>query len=273
MTTSHTPLMACYFRSWRDKANGGDNNHCSMADLPEEVDIAFIFPNGEETPQFWEKLSAELIPAMHAKHIKVVRTLPIEQLINPDFPDTPQGYEDLADLIEKQHLSLPGLDGLDVDLERVLTPTQRDKAREVSLILAQRLKQAGKLFIYDTTERGDTTLLRAVSESLDYLLFQAYGQRPERVQQHFDRLFADFVAPEKFMLGFSFYEERGTKWGDTRGDFESSVARQYAEWQPKQGNKAGVFSYAVDRDGVSEGDDSLQPSNYDWTRRLKQLSR
>lgn len=273
MTQNHQPLMGCYFRSWRDTVNGVEGNCCSMADLPEEVDIAFVFPNGEESPLFWEKLESDLIPALHAKQIKVVRTLFIDELINPDFADSPQGYQDLANHLQQRFLRVPGLDGLDIDLEKKLTPTQRAKAQAVSLLLAERLKQSGKLFIYDTSELGDMELLSALAPSLDYLLFQAYGQSPERVQAHFDRLFCGFLAPEKFMVGFSFYEERGTRWGDTAADFDGSRARQYAEWVPTQGNKAGIFSYAVDRDGVTEGDDNLQPTDYSWTRRLKQLSR
>lgn len=273
MTQTTPPLMACYFRSWRDTANGVAGNHCSMVDLPEEVDIAFVFPNGEETAAFWEKLGPELIPAMHAKGIKVVRTISIDELTNPAFPDTAQGYQALADHVERSVLAVDGLDGLDIDLETRLNPQQRTKALEVSRILAERLKRDGRLFIYDTSEVGDVELLRALEPSLDYVLFQAYGQDTGRVQNHFDRMFADFLAPEKFMVGFSFYEERGVSWGDITQDFDSSTARQYAEWNPTQGNKGGVFSYAVDRDGVKQGDDTLQPTDYGWTKRLKQLAR
>ncbi|WP_449430087.1 EndoS/ChiA family endoglycosidase [Pseudomonas putida] len=265
------PLMGCYFRSWRDTANGTRENHASMVDLPEEVDIAFVFPNGKETPLFWEKLGSELIPAMHAKNIKVVRTLFIDELINPDFPETTEGYDALTVHLIEQFLSVPGLDGLDVDLEKVLGEAQRTKAKEVSLRLARHLKSKGQLFIYDTSELGDVQLIESLGPHLDYLLFQAYGQNTGRVQGHFDRLFAGFLPPEKFMVGFSFYEERGAAWGDTAAAIEQSVAAQYAAWNPTQGHKAGVFSYAVDRDGVNEKDDRLQATDYSWTRRLKQL--
>lgn len=266
-----SPLMACYFRSWRDTANGDQQNCTSMCDLPEEVDIAFVFPNGEETPAFWEKLGSELIPAMHAKGIKVVRTLFIDELINPDFAQNAQGYDALARHLIDRFLSVPGLDGLDVDLEKKLSQAQREQAREVSLRLAAYLKGNGQLFIYDTSEIGDIALIEALGEQLDYVLFQAYGQNPERVQGHFDRLFARFLPPERFMVGFSFYEERGASWGDTQSTIEGSTAGQYALWNPTQGRKAGVFSYAVDRDGVAQKDDQLQTTDYSWTRRLKQL--
>ncbi|MNV48275.1 Endo-beta-N-acetylglucosaminidase F2 precursor [compost metagenome] len=264
-------LMGCYFRSWRDTANGTVDNCTSMLDLPEEVDIAFVFPNGEETPLFWEKLGSELIPAMHAKRIKVVRTLFIDELINPDFAETSEGYDALCAHLIEQFLSVPGLDGLDVDLEKALNEAQRTKAQEVSLRLARHLKGNGQLFIYDTSELGDIPLIESLGAHLDYVLFQAYGQTPARVQGHFDRLFAGFLPPEKFMVGFSFYEERGTAWGDTAADIEQSTAGKYAGWNLTQGRKAGIFSYAVDRDGVKERDDHLQATDYSWTRRLKQL--
>lgn len=265
------PLMACYFRSWRDTANGTHDNHVSMAQLPEEVDIAFVFPNGEEAPSFWEKLRDELIPTLHGKGIKVVRTVFIDELINPAFPDTAAGYDALAAHVIERFVSVPGLDGLDVDLEKHLTAQQRTKAKEVSLRLARHLKAGGRLFIYDTSEIGDIELIESLGEHLDYVLFQAYGQSPERVQRHFDRLFARFLPPQKFMVGFSFYEERGAAWGDTAAAIEHSTAAQYALWNPAQGGKAGIFSYAVDRDGVAEKDDRLQATDFSWTRRLKQM--
>lgn len=265
------PLMGCYFRSWRDTANCTSGNCASMLDLPEEVDIAFVFPNGEETPAFWQTLGTELIPAMHAKQIKVVRTVFIDELINPAFPDTAEGYDALTRHLIDTFLAVPGLDGLDIDLEKRLSEPQRTKAREVSKRLSEHLKQGGQLFIYDTSEIGDVELIESLAPQLDYLLFQAYGQNPARVQGHFDRLFARFLPPEKFMVGFSFYEERGAAWGDTAADIEHSTAGQYAVWNPTQGRKAGIFSYAVDRDGVTERDNQLKPTDYSWTRRLKQL--
>jgi len=270
----HKQLMACYFRSWRDTTNDSAENQACMAELPEEVDIAFVFPNGEETSGFWEKLGAEVIPCLHGKGIRVVRTVFIDELINPKFADTEEGYQALADhVLERFLLSTPGLDGLDVDLEKNLNDAQRKKAHAVSLHLSSYLKKHGKLFIYDTSELGDVELLRSLEPSLDYLLLQAYGQNPERVQAHFDRLYASFLPIEKFMVGFSFYEERGQPWWDTTPSLEASTACKYAMWQPTQGRKAGMFSYATDRDGVKEGSDALQPTRYEWTRQLKRMMR
>ncbi|MNP16192.1 Endo-beta-N-acetylglucosaminidase F2 precursor [compost metagenome] len=174
------------------------------------------------------------------------------------------------DIFQRFFSSTKGLDGLDIDIEHTLTDTQRKQAEGISLELKALLGQ-GRLFIYDTNENGDVSLLRSLEQQLDYVLFQAYGQTPSRVQGHYDRMFKDFLAPSKFLLGFSFYEERGPHWGDVHEPFENSTAHAYASWNPSQGTKGGIFSYAVDRDGVKEGDDALQPTTFEWTKKLKKL--
>lgn len=99
--------------------------------------------------------------------------------------------------------------------------------------------------------------------------------------------FSSLIPAEKIMIGFSFYEENsyGTKtiptavhnnrWYDipttdkkveklinsdgsfntrgyfVEGGFEESRAARYAKWQHEFGLKGGVFSYAIDRDGVA----------------------
>lgn len=255
-------IMACYFRSWRDIATGNPDNKVSMRELPDEVDIVFVFPEGDEPAEYWNKLESEIIPALHQKQIKVVRTVAINELIKPDATAT--------DIFQRFFSSTKGLDGLDIDIEHTLSESERKQAERISLELKALLGQ-GRLFIYDTNERGDVSLLRSLEQQLDYVLFQAYGQSPSRVQGHFDRMFKDFLAPSKFLVGFSFYEERGAKWGDVRDPFETSTAHAYASWHPSQGTKGGIFSYAVDRDGVKEGDDALQPTTFEWTRKLKKL--
>ncbi|MGP1612782.1 MAG: EndoS/ChiA family endoglycosidase [Catonella sp.] len=42
------------------------------------------------------------------------------------------------------------------------------------------------------------------------------------------------------------------------GTPEDSNAYRHAKWQPKEGMKGGIFSYAVDRDGVEEGIDATK---------------
>ncbi|SEQ36173.1 EndoS/ChiA family endoglycosidase [Pseudomonas soli] len=253
-------IMGCYFRSWRDIATGDPDNKVSMRDLPAEVDIAFVFPDGNEPPRYWEALHSQIIPALHARETKIVRTIAIDELIKPGASAN--------DIFTRFFTSTPGLDGLDIDIEHTLNEAQRKQAEAVSRELRTLLGQE-RLFVFDTTENGDVALIRALAPQLNYILFQAYGQTPARVQGHYDRMFKDFLPPSRFMVGFSFYEERGTRWGDVRDPLESSTAHAYAAWTPTQGPKAGIFSYAVDRDGVKEGDDTLQPTNFAWTKHLK----
>lgn len=253
-------IMACYFRCWRDIATGDVENKVSMAALPPEVDIVFVFPDGNEPVQYWDTLRDELIPALHAKQIKVVRTVAIDELIKP-------GASAQA-LLDRFYYSTPGLDGLDIDIEHTLSTTEREQAEQISRDLRRELGNE-KLFVYDANENGDIALMRALEPLLDYILFQAYGQNPTSVQAHFDRMFEGIFSPTKFLVGFSFYEERGAKWGDVTQPLETSTAHQYAIWNPTQGSKAGIFSYAVDRDGVKEGDDALYPTTFEWTKALK----
>ncbi len=269
-------IMACYFRSWRDTAtgakenqvtrrdtaSGAEENQVTMRDLPGEVDIAFVFPDGTEPDVYWQKLESEIIPALHEKQIKVVRTVAINELTKTDAT--------AEKIFERFFSSTRGLDGLDIDIEDTLTDAERKQAEDISGRLRELLGQ-DRLFIYDTNENGDVELLRSLEPKLDYVLFQAYGQTPTRVQGHFDRMFKDFLAPSKFLPGFSFYEERGPHWDDVLKPFESSTAHAYAMWNPSQGTKGGIFSYAVDRDGVEQGDDALQPTTFEWTKRLKNL--
>lgn len=79
--------------------------------------------------------------------------------------------------------------------------------------------------------------------------------------------YSKYIRPEQYMIGFSFYEERagsGNLWYDINSrkdddkangintDITGTRAERYARWQPKTGGvKGGIFSYAIDRDGVA----------------------
>ena len=79
------------------------------------------------------------------------------------------------------------------------------------------------------------------------------------------------IPAERYLIGFSFYEEFDlNRWDDTSEPFEDSRALAYAQWQPEGETKAGVFSYAIDRDGVAFLDDEITETDYAWTRRLSQ---
>ena len=157
--------------------------------------------------------------------------------------------------------------------------------------------------------------------------------------------FKSLVGSQKIMIGFSFYEENShttekkdnplydnNRWYDipttdgqvekmvkpdkslesngyfVSGKFRDSRAARYARWQPEDSLKAGVFSYAIERDGVphpTKGDaikayneyskntkngkeidiekwvkegrpgksdsDDLAPTDYEYSKELKEL--
>lgn len=114
---------------------------------------------------------------------------------------------------------------------------------------------------------------------IDLLLVQVYGARGEQGEfQNDTKLvtetpeerwqgYSKYIRPEQYMIGFSFYEERagsGNLWYDINSrkdedtangintDITGTRAERYARWQPKTGGiKGGIFSYAIDRDGVA----------------------
>lgn len=161
-------IMGCYFRSWRDIATGDPDNKVSMRDLPAEVDIAFVFPDGNEPPRYWEALHSQIIPALHARKTKIVRTIAIDELIKPGASAN--------DIFTRFFTSTPGLDGLDIDIEHTLNEAQRKQAEAVSRELRTLLGQE-RLFVFDTTENGDVALIRALAPPAE--LHPVPGIRPD----------------------------------------------------------------------------------------------
>jgi hypothetical protein len=265
--------MASYFRTWRDYASNPLENKTSMGELPGEVDIAFVFPQDEDRKTFWRTLKAVYVPALRARGTEVVRTVDVSRLFDPTFDDSQDGYDQLAQHLYETCVAEHGLDGLDVDVERGLTTEELRRATGVFQALSRRLGPAsgtGKLLVYDTNQEGTTALFTAVHALVDYVLVQSYGRSsdPASLQRTFDT-YADKIPPSRYMIGFSFYEERGPRWRDVTPPIETSRAYAYARWNPTQGAKAGIFSYAVDRDGVLEGNDAIVPTDYTWTKTLK----
>lgn len=258
---SQSGIMACIFRCWRDSSFHPDNK-VSIGDLPEEVDIAILRTNGDEWKSLHYALESKLIPELHKKRIKVVRSLHINELIKPDAT--------AEKIFESFFSSTKGLDGLDINIDHPLEDDERQRAQVISEKLRNLLGK-DRLFIYDANEEGDVGLIRSQVSNMDYLLFQSYGHLPDRVQTKYNRAFEGYVPPSKFVPGFTFYEEGSMRKYDVMTPFESSYAYQKAKWNPSQGTKGGIFSYAVDRDGVKEGDNALQPTTFEWTKKLKKL--
>nr|QDJ94323.1 chitinase chiA3 [Cordyceps cicadae] len=261
-------LMAGYFRSWRDTASGAGNK-VSMLDLPDCLDIAFVFPEGDEPDSFWAALNSTYVPALHQRGTKVVRSLGIAQLISTQWPNTPAGWQGLADALLKE-VDDYGLDGLDIDVEQSLSADQLKQATGVFNALSKKLgpkSGSGKMLIFDTNGDGSQPLWRNVYATVSYVLIQSYGRSVGGLQRTFDS-FKGSVSGKQYLVGFSFYEENGANWGDTTAPMTSSRAWQYAKWQPSGATKGGIFSYAIDRDGVAIGDNAIQPTDFTWTRKL-----
>ncbi|WP_436499713.1 EndoS/ChiA family endoglycosidase [Actinokineospora sp. HUAS TT18] len=259
--------MFVYFRTWRDFAKDPAVNKTRMSDLPAEVDVAIVFP--WDTPPdnpFWTALRDDYVPALHARGTKLVYTYGIDGLLDRAYPNTAQGYSDLADRLLGDSVVKYGLDGIDVDIERDLAG--EDLQRATGVFKALRAKLTGKLLILDTNQDGSNSLFRNVHGDIDYLLEQSYGRSVSGLQSTWDT-YRPYIAADKYLIGFSFYEENGAYWGDVIPPFETSRAYQFAQWQPSGAIKGGLFEYAVDRDGIAQGDNALRPTTYSWTKDLK----
>lgn len=268
-----TALQMAYFRTWHDRVADPTKPNC-FGDIPAEVDVAFVFPDFTP-PQnpFWRTLREEYVPTLHERGTRVVRTTDISALLDPAFPDTATGHRDLAEKLVAELVHEHALDGLDIDMESHLDAEQAERAASVFQELARLVgKESGtdSLLLYDTNLGGDEQVFQNTADLYDYVLVQAYGRRIETLQQTWDS-FAPLIPSERYLIGFSFYEEYDlNRWDDTSEPFEASRAAAYADWQPDGATKAGVFSYAIDRDGVDFLDDGITETSYSWTRSLSE---
>ncbi|UTT52714.1 EndoS/ChiA family endoglycosidase [Microbacterium maritypicum] len=275
------PQYFAYYRTWRD-ANASwpgsendpenpANNTQRMDDLPAGVDVAFVFnAYVSDDSGFWDVLKNEYVPNLHAQGTRVVRTVDIGVILDAPAADTPAAYAAAADEILAEYVTDDGLDGLDVDMERSLTAAQVARVTGVFRALSEHLgPQSGtdRLFIYDTNQEGTHPLTAGIAPYVSYALVQSYGRSVSGLQSTWES-YAPYFDACQYLIGFSFYEERGQDWGDTTEPFDASRAAQYADWQPTGATKAGIFSYAVDRDGKVPGDDTITESDFSWSTRL-----
>lgn len=274
-------MMAAYFRTWRDRATG-PGNQTSMKELPDSLDIAIVFP--AYTPPesaFWDSLTSSYIPYLRERGTKVIMTIGQGILVDDTYENTEEGYKKKANEIYAMVMKYD-LDGLDVDVEGNLSDTDLQKAIGVFDALSAELgpkSGTGKLLVLDSNSpvalggeyaRKNIDLIVGVYGYIDYFFLQAYGRSVSGIATPLQTLQARIPGfdTRKFFAGFSFYEERGARWGDVSIPLEGSTAYDYATWQPDTGQKGGIFSYAVDRDGVPEGEDEILPTDYPVTRAL-----
>ncbi|WP_193103154.1 endo-beta-N-acetylglucosaminidase [Brachybacterium sp. FME24] len=267
------PLEFAYFRTWHDRAVDPSRPN-SIGEIPPEIDLVFVFPDytPDDSP-FWGILRDEYVPTLHDRGTRAVRTTDIRAVLDPAFPDTPQGHRDNAEHLVETLVDAHGLDGLDIDMERSLDGAETARAVGVFQELSRLIgPQSGtdRLFIYDTNRDGTVPLFRATAECFDFVLVQSYGRAVSSLHGTWDT-FAPHIDSEQYLIGFSFYEENDNwnEWNDTSEPFEESRAVAFADWQPEGAVKGGVFSYAVDRDGVAFKDDTISQTNYEWSKALK----
>lgn len=155
-----TPLYAGYYRTWHDRATdgygegneplhnyGGKN---SMAEIPEEVDIVFVFANyTPDDSQFWVTLKNSYVPTLHSRGTAVIRTISVRELFGfgeaakelfgieaTNARDigleakakgiagnmTNEQINQLAEKIIEKFVTAYGLDGIDIDIEEMDMP-------------------------------------------------------------------------------------------------------------------------------------------------------
>ncbi|HEQ9264750.1 TPA: endo-beta-N-acetylglucosaminidase [Streptococcus pyogenes] len=233
------------------------------------------------------------------------------------YPNTPEGNKALAKAIVDEYVYKYNLDGLDVDVEHDSIPKvdkKEDTAgversiqvfEEIGKLIGPKGVDKSRLFIMDSTYMADKNpLIERGAPYINLLLVQVYGSqgekggwepvsnRPERTMEERWQGYSKYIRPEQYMIGFSFYEERagsGNLWYDINVEDESNPnigkeikgtrAERYAKWQPKTGGvKGGIFSYAVDRDGVAHPKkngyknpklDNIVTSDYSVSKALK----
>ncbi|HEL0559024.1 TPA: endo-beta-N-acetylglucosaminidase [Streptococcus equi subsp. zooepidemicus] len=206
------------------------------------------------------------------------------------YPNTPEGNKALAKAIVDEYVYKYNLDGLDVDIERDSIPKvngqesneniQRSIAvfEEIGKLIGPKGADRSRLFIMDSTYMADKNpLIERGAPYIDLLLVQVYGaqgergewdpvaRKPEKTMEERWESYSKYIRPEQYMVGFSFYEENagsGNLWYDINerkddhnplnSEIAGTRAERYAKWQPKTGGvKGGIFSYAIDRDGVA----------------------
>ncbi|HER1153431.1 TPA: endo-beta-N-acetylglucosaminidase [Streptococcus pyogenes] len=233
------------------------------------------------------------------------------------YPNTPEGNKALAKAIVDEYVYKYNLDGLDVDVEHDSIPKvdkKEDTAgversiqvfEEIGKLIGPKGADKSRLFIMDSTYMADKNpLIERGAPYINLLLVQVYGSqgekggwepvsnRPEKTMEERWQGYSKYIRPEQYMIGFSFYEERagsGNLWYDINVEDESNPnigkeikgtrAERYAKWQPKTGGvKGGIFSYAVDRDGVAHPKkngyknpklDNIVTSDYSVSKALK----
>ncbi|MFM1525676.1 MULTISPECIES: EndoS/ChiA family endoglycosidase [Helcococcus] len=201
--------------------------------------------------------------------------------------------------------------GMNLTQEEVL-----NRIHGVYKYIIKELKAHDKLVIYDTTIGPEWPVFKENAKDIDLVLVQRYGfvgevggwdfaakKRDNTLEELFEN-FGKYITPNKLMIGASFYEEKAgsdnrwydvpqingmvenDKYKDVQGNLLTSRIGRYIDKQFLGGVKAGVFAYAIERDGVlhptkdsvitSQGQkitlptasDVKLPSEFNWSKEL-----
>ncbi|MFM1542085.1 glycosyl hydrolase family 18 protein [Helcococcus ovis] len=281
------PIYGGWFRTWHDQNSEPlEDRPNYFGDIPKEVDLAFVFHDWTKPySEFWKKLALEYVPKMNARGQRVIRTIGIKTIYSDmkdekgnSFPNTSEGNKAKAKYIVDTIVNRYGLDGIDIDIEyhdSRYYSGKENQGIEIMKEISRILKEQGKIFMIDTNMSGEEEILKGTYDFSDYVLLQAYGRYSDsRLNRRWEG-FKPYIKPEKFILGFSFYEERDRNgWNDISDRVEGSAAERYAKWQPdngKNGKKAGIIGYAIDRDGVAFRDDNIYTTKYELSKQLKRV--
>jgi hypothetical protein len=263
-------LSVGYYRTWRDSVTE-TGNKTSMRRLPDSLDMVMVFP--DYTPPenaYWNVLKTNYVPYLHTKGTKVIITIGDLNSATTTGGQDSTGYAAWAKTINDKWVTEYNLDGIDIDVES--NPTGTTLTQKVAAVKALSKyfgprSGTGKKFIYDTNQ-NPTSFFTSIYKLIDYTFLQAYGRSTSNLTSTFN-LYAPYITPDKFLPGFSFYEENGSNWGDVLYPDPNLQSRcyNYARWQPTQGTKGGVFSYALDRD-IPSKTDQIIAADYAVTKRL-----
>lgn len=271
----------------------------------------------EEGNPFWEKLKMEYVPKLNKQGTRVIRTIGLDGIDGRsaiskrmNYTKDEAGYKALAAAIVKEYVTDHNLDGLDIDFEyhdisrMKLANVIQAKAviEEISKIIGPKNpnRPSNMLFILDTNKEADDPdgIFMATKDCYDYVIRQNYQR--DTFWYGYDS-YEGVLPKEKYLTGFSFYEEHDpNQWNNVPStdliadrdtnetfltnpddllymeDFYNSEAYKQAYYAATEGY-GGIFSYAVERDGVAHGNDKKffrnkeggKPSQYLITKALK----
>jgi len=251
---------------------GAGVNGSNFSLVPDSLDVLILFCFDKTSP------IASSVPAwvsaLHAKGTKVIITGNLN--IPSGVPHTTAGYQTTAKMIMDSVVNKYGLDGYDIDVESNPSGTTLTDMTGVYTALSAYLgpkSGTGKLLTFDTNQTGSNSLFQNVYTMIDYVWLQAYGRGTSGMQSTWNT-FSSYITSDKFVPGFSFYEENGypsNYWDDvTYPENGTGRAYDYARWEPTSGKKGGVFGYAIDRDAplTSMHDNTLRVPDYKVTKDL-----